>query len=47
MIKLLKISKIQGPYSQHYNLFVTYESAQYARMLHNIRLQMAFKYQTL
>ncbi len=28
-----------GAYSQHFIFFVTYELAQQARMLHNIRLQ--------
>jgi hypothetical protein len=30
----------QSPYSQHFSFFVTYELAQYAGMLHYIRLEM-------
>jgi hypothetical protein len=37
-IKLVPNKKL-GPYSQHFIFFVTYKSAQYARMFHNIRLQ--------
>ncbi len=29
----------QGPYSQHFNLYVTYEWAQQARKLHYTRLE--------
>ncbi len=29
----------QGPYSQHFIFFVTYESSQYVRVLHYITLE--------
>jgi hypothetical protein len=30
---------VQGPYSQHSIFFVTYESAQYAILYHNTKLE--------
>jgi hypothetical protein len=40
---MMKEHIIQGPYSQHYIFFVTYESAQKAKRLLNIRLQRLSK----
>jgi hypothetical protein len=34
------MTKTQGPYSQHFIFFITYELAKLARVLNNYRLDM-------
>ncbi len=40
LIMALKGFMEQGPYSQHFFFFVTYELGQWARVFHYIRLEM-------